>query len=131
MNEENLSQFQRTFATLAGISGFVTVALGAFGAHGLKDKLSPLQMDIYHTAVLYQMFHTLALLGVSQLLSCWRTPKLLWGGWFFIGGILLFSGSLYLLAVIRYSALGMVTPLGGICFLMGWLCIALAAIKPV
>lgn len=104
------------------------VTLGAFGAHGLKDRLSPNAAQLYHTAVLYHLVHGLGLLVVGWLASVRpMEPMVRYAGWAFVSGILLFSGSLYLLSVTGVRKLGMITPLGGVAFLCGWLCLALAA----
>ncbi len=118
----------RTFLLLAAISGFLVVALGAFGAHGLKEKLSADLLAVWQTGVLYQMFHTLALLAVALLLA--HTPQLgalRWSGWLFVAGIVIFSGSLYLLALTGVRVLGAITPIGGVAFLAGWLTLIAAA----
>jgi uncharacterized membrane protein YgdD (TMEM256/DUF423 family) len=112
----------KTFLLMAAISGFLVVALGAFGAHGLKEKISSDLLAVYQTGVLYQMFHTLALLAVALLLT--HSPQLgalRWSGWLFAAGILIFSGSLYLLALTGVRWLGAITPIGGVAFLGGWL----------
>jgi len=106
--------------TIAAILGFFAVALGAFGAHALKEILSDYGQTIWEKAVLYQMFHTLAiflLIALKDFISPGRMELI---GWLFIIGILLFSGSLYLLAFTQKSWLGAITPLGGIAFLIGW-----------
>jgi uncharacterized membrane protein YgdD (TMEM256/DUF423 family) len=115
-----------TGACLAGLG----VAAGAFGAHLLKDSLGGPGRELWETGARYQMYHGLALLMVGRLLS--RHPtRLLWMSCgFFAGGILLFSGSLYLLALTDERALGLVTPVGGAAFLAGWLCLALASLRP-
>lgn len=110
---------------LVAISGFLSVAFGAFGAHGLKQFLSPAAMDVYQTAVIYQMVHTLAALAVlfSPALSrLWQHRAVD----AFLVGILLFSGSLYALALSSVTLLGVITPLGGVCFLIGWACLVAA-----
>ncbi len=107
---------------------FLGVALGAFGAHGLKDTLSAEGKQVYQTAVLYHLIHGLALLAVGWLAILKPTePLVRTAGWAFLLGILLFSGSLYALAVTGIRKLGMITPLGGLAFLAGWLCLLLAA----
>lgn len=111
----------------AGISGFLAVALGAFGAHGLKPYLLPELYQVYQTAVEYQFYHTLALLflGLSN-----DNKSAVWvnrAGWAFVLGIILFSGSLYLLALTGIKMLGAITPLGGVAFLLGWSCLAYSA----
>ena len=109
---------------------FLGVALGAFGAHGLKGVLSPEGKQLYHTAVLYHLIHGLALLAVGWLATLKPlNPLLPRAGWLFVLGIVLFSGSLYLLAVTGIRKLGLITPIGGLAFLGGWICLFLAA-KP-
>ncbi|TPQ24722.1 DUF423 domain-containing protein [Methylomonas koyamae] len=117
---------RRTFLFLAAVGGFSGVALGAFGAHGLKHLLSDYQLDIYKTAVNYQMWHSLAL-ALAALLP--ERAALRWAGRLFALGILLFSGSLYLLAIFDIKWLGMVTPLGGLAFLAGWGLLAYVALR--
>lgn len=108
-------------------SGFVMVAAGAFGAHGLKDQLTPQLLETFETGVRYQAWHTLAMLAVLV----WRANVPLKGQGLVLGlwaiGILLFSGSLYLLALTGIRGLGIVTPFGGLAFLAGWLALALCA----
>jgi len=115
---------------LTSIFGFLAVALGAFGAHGLKDKLSPEMMAVYHTAVQYHFFHTLALLGVTVLLAQGLGHGALKASvWLFTLGIVIFSGSLYALAITEIRVLGAITPIGGTLFMIGWLCLAVAGWK--
>ena len=118
----------KLFTIIAAISGFLAVALGAFGAHGLRDILDPHAMAIFETGVRYQMLHTLALLGVA-VLNRPATRLLTLSGGFFVVGILLFSGSLYLLALGGPSWLGPITPLGGLSFLSGWALLAVWAVR--
>ena len=104
------------------------VTLGAFGAHGLKTVLSPEAKQVYHTAVLYHLVHGLALLVVGGLsLLKPMEPLVSIAGWSFVLGMLLFSGSLYLLSVTGIAKFGFITPLGGLGLLTGWLCLAFAA----
>lgn len=117
----------KTFAALAGISGFIAVALGAFGAHGLRDRLAPDMLAIFEVGVRYQMYHALALLGVALLLDRWPSGTLQGSGWCFVAGTLIFSGSLYVLTLTGTRWLGAVTPLGGVAFLAGWALLAWAA----
>lgn len=118
------------FLLLAAISGFLAVGLGAFGAHGLKTKLTPDLLAVYRTAVEYQFYHTLALLAVGLLLLHWPQNTWLKGsGWAFVAGMLIFSGSLYLLALTGTRWLGAITPIGGAAFLAGWLLLALAVAR--
>ncbi len=105
------------FLFLAAVGGFIGVAMGAFGAHGLKHLLSEHLLDVYKTAVSYQMWHVLTL----ALLAMLPEHKLLrWAGWLLVAGVVLFSGSLYLLAIFNIGWLGMITPLGGLAFLAAW-----------
>jgi uncharacterized membrane protein YgdD (TMEM256/DUF423 family) len=119
----------RVFLLLAALAGFSGVALGAFAAHGLKGQLSAEYLAVFHTGVHYQLVHALALFGVALLGE--RLPGRLVkaAGILFALGILLFSGSLYALTLSGLGKLGMITPLGGLCFLAGWLCLGLAAFR--
>jgi len=113
-------------AALAGLA----VAAGAFGAHALKDSLAADMLETYETAVRYHMYHALALLVVGRLLSRRATPLLHATLWLFVAGIILFSGSLYSLALTGEPSFGYVTPIGGLAFLAGWACLALAKLRP-
>ena len=106
---------------VAGISGLLAVALGAFGAHGLKGIISPEMLEVYKTGVQYQFYHTFALLIVGVLMSFSQSKGLTWSAYLFITGIILFSGSLYLLAITGIKALGMITPFGGITWIAAWI----------
>lgn len=120
----------KIFLAFASASGLIAVVLGAFGAHGLKGRLDAAMLSAYETAVQYQFVHTLALLGLAVLMQ--RTgdkPLLVASGWFFIAGMLLFSGSLYLLAVGGPRWLGPVTPMGGLGLMVGWLLLLVAALR--
>lgn len=115
---------------LAGISGFLAVALGAFGAHGLKQRLSADMMAVYETAVQYHFYHTLALLAVALLLQQGvQSAALKASVWLFGLGIVVFSGSLYALALSGVKVLGAITPIGGVLFLLGWACLAYAGFR--
>jgi uncharacterized membrane protein YgdD (TMEM256/DUF423 family) len=103
---------------LAAALGFTGVALGAFGAHGLRDRIAPGMMDVYRTGVLYHLVHALAALAVGLAGRRVRHAPIVAG--LFAGGIVLFSGSLYLLALTGITALGAITPFGGAAFLVGW-----------
>ena len=105
----------------------LVMGLGAFGAHGLKGRLSPDMLAVFETGVRYQMYHALALLALAALAPRFDVGGLT--GWLFVGGIVLFSGSLYLLAFTGVRVLGAVTPLGGVCFLAGWALLAWQAIR--
>lgn len=113
---------QYFFLRLAAISGALAVAIGAFGAHLLRDRLSPKSMEIFHTASQYHFYHSLALMGAGLLFINTGSRRILLACRLFTAGILIFSGSLYTLAMAEQLRwLGMITPLGGICFIAGWL----------
>lgn len=114
------------WAKAGSLMMFIAVALGAFGAHALRGKLGPHTMDIYKTAVLYHFVHGLGLFVVSWLNQQAADPKISWAGTCFVVGIVLFSGSLYLLTVTGQKWLGAITPLGGLSFLAGWLLLFLS-----
>ncbi|MCW0923916.1 DUF423 domain-containing protein [Pseudomonas atacamensis] len=117
----------RGFLMLAAFFGFTGVALGAFAAHGLKNRLTPEYLTIFHTGVTYQLVHTLALFGVALLATQIQGRLITWAGLSFTVGMVLFSGSLYLLTMTGISKLGIITPFGGLAFLVGWVCLGLAA----
>lgn len=117
----------RIFAALGALSGFIAVGAGAFGAHGLKARLTPDLLAVFETAVRYQMFHALALLAVAWAIARWPGRMASASGWCFVGGTVIFSGSLYLLALTGVRGFGAITPVGGVLFLAGWLLLALAA----
>ncbi|MEM9254390.1 MAG: DUF423 domain-containing protein [Pseudomonadota bacterium] len=120
----------KIFIILASLSGMLAVMLGAFGAHALKQKLDDYSLGVFETAVQYHFFHTLALLAVGIVaLSQPNTTLLKNSGWLFVVGIVVFSGSLYLLSITGARWLGAITPLGGLCFIAGWACLAAAAWK--
>ena len=109
------------FLFLGSLSALIGVAMGAFGAHGLKKLISAEMLTAYQTGVSYQMWHALGLIGISIVRSHDPDSKLLiWSGWLMMTGIVLFSGSLYLLALLDMKWLGVITPFGGTCFLIAW-----------
>lgn len=117
----------RTFLILAALAALLAVAFGAFGAHGLKGRLDEPAMAVYRTAVDYHMWHALGLGLTGLLLDRHPASSLLrWAGWLMVGGILLFSGSLYALSLSSLRWLGMITPLGGLSFMAAWGLVALA-----
>ena len=118
----------RTFLLLGAVLGFLGVAFGAFGAHGLRSRLSPDMLAVFETGVRYQMYHVFALLIVSAAIGHLGHARLLaMAGWFFFAGILIFSGSLYALALTSTGVLGAITPVGGLALLAGWACLAFFA----
>jgi uncharacterized membrane protein YgdD (TMEM256/DUF423 family) len=119
----------RTFLLIGSILGFLGVAFGAFGAHALRNRLSPEMLAVFETAVRYQMYHTFAILIVAAAIG--RIGDAAWlvlAGWFFFAGILLFSGSLYALTLTGIGMLGAITPVGGLLFLIGWICLIIFGI---
>jgi uncharacterized membrane protein YgdD (TMEM256/DUF423 family) len=119
---------QSIFLFFGAFSALIGVGMGAFGAHGLKNVISPEMLAVYQTGVNYQMWHALGLIGIALLHRHEAESKLLnWAGWLMLIGILLFSGSLYLLAVMDVKQLGMITPFGGVSFLIAWLLLAVYA----
>jgi uncharacterized membrane protein YgdD (TMEM256/DUF423 family) len=117
----------RLFFRLGSISGLIAVAAGAFGAHALRARLTPDHLAAFDTAARYQMYHALALLAVAWAVGRWPGALPQWAGWLFVMGTVLFSGSLYGLALTGIRWLGAITPLGGVAFLAGWLCLAISA----
>jgi uncharacterized membrane protein YgdD (TMEM256/DUF423 family) len=117
----------RLFFLLGALSGLISVAAGAFGAHALRLRLAPEFLSVFETAARYQMSHALALLAAAWAASHWPGRKPKWAGWCFVVGTVLFSGSLYTLALTGTRWLGAITPLGGIAFMAGWLCLAWSA----
>ena len=114
----------RVFAGVGAVAALLAVALGAFGAHALRSRLTPADLDIFETGVRYQMYHALALFGVAWASSRWPGGVTHAAGWAFLVGIVIFSGSLYLLVLLGQRWLGAVTPLGGVAFLLGWTLLA-------
>ncbi len=133
----------RTLAVLGAISAAIAVAAGAFGAHALRTRLEPRMLEAFETGARYQMYHALALFAVAWVIS--RTtavsttvagaapagaPTLATAaGWLFVAGTVLFAGSLYAMALSGVRGLGAITPIGGVCFLAGWICLAVAAAR--
>jgi uncharacterized membrane protein YgdD (TMEM256/DUF423 family) len=117
----------RTFLLIGAVAAFLGVTLGAFGAHGLRGRLSPEMFAVFQTGVQYHMYHALALLLVSGIMGRTGGWLIQTAGWAFVAGIVLFSGSLYVLAISGITMLGAITPIGGLAFLIGWACLAFAA----
>jgi len=119
----------RLFFALGAGFGFLSVMLGAFGAHALRGKLEPRMLEVFETGVRYQMYHAFALIATAWAISQWPSVWMQIAGWLFLAGIVVFSGSLYGLTLSGIRVLGAVTPLGGILFLAGWLCLIWGIIK--
>lgn len=117
----------RVFFGVGAVSAGLAVALGAFAAHGLRARLSPEALQTFETGARYHMYHALALLAVAWAVTRWPGTAVSVAGWLFIAGTLLFSGSLYLLAITGVRMLGAITPVGGFAFILGWLALAWAA----
>ncbi len=117
----------RTFLAVGAVAGFTAVAIGAFAAHGLKGKLPADLFDVFEVGARYHMYHALALLAVAWATTRWPSAATTASGWLFSAGIVLFSGSLYALALTGIRPLGAITPLGGVCFLAGWVALGWAA----
>jgi uncharacterized membrane protein YgdD (TMEM256/DUF423 family) len=116
----------RFFFITGSLLAFVAVALGAFAAHGLKTKLSPDMFNVFEVGVRYHMYHALALLAVAWATSHWPDSRAHTAGWAFLFGIVVFSGSLYLLSITGMRWIGAITPIGGVAFLIGWILLAWA-----
>ncbi len=115
------------FFLVGSLSGGVAVALGAFGAHALKSRLSPERLETFETGVRYQFYHALAMIAAAWAHAQYPTSPLTgWAGWLFLAGTLLFSGSLYLLVLSNKRNLGAIAPLGGLAFIAGWVCLGLS-----
>ena len=118
--------FDLRFFRFACVFGFVGVAAGAFGAHALADRVTPERLDVFETAVRYQLVHAMVLLIVAAAVRRWPGTAAVWSGWLFVAGVIIFSGSLYLLVLLDVPVLGAVTPLGGLSLLAGWINLGLA-----
>ncbi|MBK8060040.1 MAG: DUF423 domain-containing protein [Gemmatimonadetes bacterium] len=119
----------RLFLIIAAFSGAVSVGAGAFGAHALRARLEPRLLEVFQTGAQYQMYHALAMVGVAWVASRWPGSLSTASGWLFVAGTVLFSGSLYAMALTGVRALGAITPLGGVCFIAGWVALALAVMR--
>ncbi|MCM3773013.1 MULTISPECIES: DUF423 domain-containing protein [Priestia] len=120
----------KLFLIIGAINAMLAVGLGAFGAHGLEGKISAKYLEVWKTGVQYQMFHAMGLFVIAFLLSKFPQSSLLTAsGWIMFAGIVLFSGSLYVLSTSGIKVLGAITPLGGVAFIVAWILIVVAAIK--
>ncbi len=111
------------------LAGGLGVLLGAFGAHGLKTRVGAELLAVFETGVRYHMYHALALLAVGWAATRWPGAWLTAAGWLFLGGIAVFSGSLYAMTLTGARWLGAITPFGGLCFILGWVAFAAAALR--
>ncbi|HWJ77065.1 MAG TPA: DUF423 domain-containing protein [Niallia sp.] len=120
----------KVFIIIGAINALLSVALGAFGAHGLEGKIPEKYLETWKTGVTYQMFHSTGLIIIGFLLGKFPESSLLnWAGWLMFVGIILFAGSLYILAVTQIKVLGAITPLGGVAFITAWLLVIIAVWK--
>lgn len=120
---------ERVFFGLGSVFAMLAVMTGAFGAHALEDRLLADDLDTWQTAARYHLFHAVALLAVAYAAGRWGGGLVTASGWLFVAGMLLFSGSLYVLSTSGIKALGAITPFGGFAFILGWLLLTVAAIR--
>ena len=119
----------RVWFALGTLAALSAVALGAFAAHAIRQRVSGDSLAVFETGVRYQMYHALALFAVAYAAQRWHGALPAWAGGLFLAGMLLFSGSLYALSLSGVRALGAITPFGGIAFLAGWICLGAAALR--
>lgn len=124
-----MTALARALAASGASLALLAVALGAFGAHALRERLDARDLEIFETAVRYQMYHALALLGVAWLATRLTDPLTGWAGWLMIAGTVVFSGSLYLLVLTGPRWLGAITPIGGVMLIAGWLLVVVALLR--
>ena len=127
--ESGLLTLERLFFGLGALSALLAVAAGAFGAHALRERLSPDMLAVFETGARYQMYHALALLAVAWAAGRWPGSAAVAAGWLFVAGTLVFCGSLYLLTLTGQRWLGAITPLGGLAFIAGWAALAWAVLR--
>lgn len=120
---------ERTWFGIGAALALLGVITGAFAAHGLKDRLSADDYDTWQTAARYHLIHALGLLAVAYAANRWGGGLTTAAGWLFVAGVVLFSGSLYMLSISGVRVLGALTPLGGLCFIAGWACLVAAALR--
>lgn len=120
---------ERFFAVAGAVAAMTGVILGAFGAHGLRGRLTPADLEIFETGVRYHMYHALGLFAVAWAVTRWPSGATTLAGWSLIVGIVIFSGSLYLLVLTGQRWLGAITPLGGVALIVGWGALAWAALR--
>jgi uncharacterized membrane protein YgdD (TMEM256/DUF423 family) len=119
----------RIFLLIGAVSAFIGVAAGAFGAHLLKNRVASDMLSVFEIGVRYQLYHALALIACAWAITRWPGAWIAAAGWLFVGGTIVFSGSLYALSLSAVRGWGAITPLGGLAFLAGWACLAVAALK--
>jgi uncharacterized membrane protein YgdD (TMEM256/DUF423 family) len=119
----------RVFFGLGALSALIAVAAGAFGAHALRERLVPDMHTVFEVGARYHMYHALGLLAAAWAVARWPGAPAVAAGWLFVAGTVIFSGSLYLLALTGHRWLGALTPLGGLAFILGWAALAWAALR--
>ncbi len=119
----------RLWVVLGSLAGALGVGLGAFGAHGLRGRVEPRMLEVFETGVRYQLVHALALLAVAWCAHRWPSPWIHAAGWLILAGIVVFSGSLYLLVFTGARGFGAVPPLGGLALILGWLVLAAGVLR--
>ncbi len=124
-----MTTLARALAASGATLALLAVALGAFGAHALRERLEARDLEIFETAVRYQMYHALALLGVAWLSTRLAGPLTGWAGWLMVAGTVVFSGSLYLLVLTGPRWLGAITPVGGVLLIAGWLLVVVSILR--
>lgn len=122
-----ITGMDKTLIFVGAVMGGLGVAIGAFGAHGLRGRLTPEMLAVFETGVRYHLYHALAIVITGALMSRLEGRAVVVAGWSFTAGIVIFSGSLYALALSGVTILGAVTPLGGVAFIVGWIALAIAA----
>ncbi len=115
---------EKVFFVIGAVAAGLGVLLGAFGAHGLQARLTPDLLETFETGVRYEIYHAFAILIVALALTRWNSPLITWAGWAFLLGMVVFSGSLYILALTGVRWLGAITPIGGVAFIAGWVLLA-------
>ena len=120
---------QRIFFSLGAGFALLAVATGAFAAHAFKERLTAEMLAIFEIGARYQMYHALGLIAVAWASSQWNSQLTTAAGWFFVAGIVIFSGSLYVLSLTGIRQLGAITPIGGLAFIIGWLCLIWGAMR--
>lgn len=120
---------ERLFVIIGALSGAIGVAAGAFGAHALRARVEPRLLEVFETGARYQMYHAIAMLAAAWIVTRFPGSLANASGWLFLAGTVLFSGSLYAMTLTGIRALGAITPIGGVCFIAGWACLALAAMR--
>lgn len=128
MDKLSVLDYQKLFAIIGAILAFTGVAAGAFGAHLLRSMISPQALSIFEIGVRYQMYHAFGLFAAAWVLGLFPGTLILASGWLFISGTVIFSGSLYALALTDIKLLGAITPIGGVLMLIGWLCFIIGLI---